>query len=145
MLLLRSWIWDGCFPALPVQLYQVLSSSLLHIAATSFPLEFVVQDIISSTFVVFFPGLVTISLYKFSFAREHTESKWKWHSSLVRNIIFSCLWHSLSLHLFTFKGACNCPCWYNLGQIDIKLSLYVVHIHIIYTCLPAFGNVILEA
>ncbi|CAK9158280.1 unnamed protein product [Ilex paraguariensis] len=24
LLVLRSWIWDGCFPAFPVQLYQVI-------------------------------------------------------------------------------------------------------------------------
>lgn len=95
LLVLRSYIWDGCLPALPVQLYQVirLKRGLSHSTWYSwwfcFPIYLVLlwwkiyiwqtSTLSSSTS----SGVVALPLHRFGSAREHFESEWKWYSSMV--------------------------------------------------------------
>lgn len=78
LLILRSWVWDGCLPTFPVQAYQVCANHLLSMsykdrADTAYMLDF----IINLTMILCLLGMALISLHWSVIARKHTESKRK--------------------------------------------------------------------
>ena len=77
LLVLRSWIWKGCMPAFPVQLYQV------HAHRPSC-CQIMSQIIYHPCFAL--SGVAFVPLHWFSFARKHLESKWERYSFMVMTL-----------------------------------------------------------
>lgn len=53
LLILRSWIWDGCLPAFPVQLYQVSSYLKLSTSHSKIHLQFNVDLTLFQAWLLF--------------------------------------------------------------------------------------------
>jgi len=69
LLILRSWIWDGCLPAFPVQLYQVSPYLKFSTSDLKIHLQFNMDLTLS--------GLAFVPLHWFGIARKHFEGERK--------------------------------------------------------------------
>jgi len=86
LLCLRSWVWNGCLPTFPVQLYQVIAGYFRNRGILMF-LAYFIQDQVFTFLGCALVGLAIVSLHWIGFERKHIESQWKWYSSMVFAIL----------------------------------------------------------